>query len=182
LRGTNLNLKTFLPLVVKYNVSGEFPSYYSSGYMHEKQLGREHLNYLDKLNRNNMESYRRNIHIMEQLTRIQVNLALMTKHQANNIAAGTRVINVEVVALRIGDFVMVTFPGELTVRIGLGIKQRSPHKHTFVAGYTNGYIYYAPTADQLRNLGAAQEDSECVLAPEWQKIFESKVAELLKGI
>jgi hypothetical protein len=87
-----------------------------------------------------------------------------------------------VVALRIGDFVLVTFPGELTVRIGLGIKRRSPHKNTFVAGYTNGYIYYAPTAEQLRNLGAAQEDSECVLAPEWQEIFEAKVAELLKKI
>ncbi|MEO1996538.1 MAG: hypothetical protein ABGZ17_14825 [Planctomycetaceae bacterium] len=182
LRGTNLNLKTFLPLVVKYNVSGDFPSYYSHSYMHEKQLGREHLSRLDTLNRANMESYRRNIYIMEQLTRIQVNLALMTKHQRNNIAAGTRVIDVEVVALRIGDFVMVTFPGELTVQIGLGIKHRSPHKNTFVAGYTNGYIYYAPTAEQLRNLGAAQEDSECVLAPEWQKIFETKVSELLKNI
>ena len=29
LKGTSLNLKTFLPLVVKYSVSGEFPSYYS---------------------------------------------------------------------------------------------------------------------------------------------------------
>ena len=29
---------------------------------------------------------------------------------------------------------------------------------TFVAGYTNGYIYYAPTAEQLLNPGAAQED------------------------
>jgi len=182
LRGTNLNLKTFLPLVVKYNVSGDYPAYYTQLYLHQKQMGREHLSRMDAINRANMESYRRNIHIMEQLTRIQVNLALMTKHQRNNIAAGTRVIDVEVVALRIGDFVLATFPGELTVRIGLGIKRRSPHKHTFVAGYTNGYIYYAPTAEQLRNLGAAQEDSECVLAPEWQKIFEAKVADLLKRI
>ncbi|MCB1093780.1 MAG: hypothetical protein KDL87_19725, partial [Verrucomicrobiae bacterium] len=39
LQGTSLNLKTFLPLVVKYNVSGQFPSYYSHRYLHEKQLG-----------------------------------------------------------------------------------------------------------------------------------------------
>ena len=77
---------------------------------------------------------------------------------------------------------LVTFPGELTVRIGLNIKQRSPHKLTFVAGYTNGYIYYTPTAEQLLNVGGAQEDSDCILAPEWQALFESKVAELLKKL
>jgi hypothetical protein len=84
--------------------------------------------------------------------------------------------------MRIGDFVLVTFPGELTVRIGLGIKQRSPHQHTFVAGYTNGYLYYAPTAEQLRNVGGAQEDSDCLLAPEWQAIFEARVADILQGL
>ena len=43
LKGTSLNLKTFLPLFVKYNVSGEFPSYYSHRYLHEKALGRDDL-------------------------------------------------------------------------------------------------------------------------------------------
>lgn len=55
----------------------------------------------------------------------------------------------------------------MTVEIGLDIKQRSPHELTFVAGYTNGYIYYCPTAAQLGNIGAAQEDCDCLLAPEW---------------
>jgi hypothetical protein len=55
----------------------------------------------------------------------------------------------------------------------------SPHDLTFIAGYTNGYLYYAPTAEQLRNVGAAQEDSDCILAPEWQQRYEAKVAELL---
>ena len=86
------------------------------------------------------------------------------------------------VGLRVGDFVLVTFPGELTVQIGLNIKQASPHDTTFVAGYTNGYIYYAPTAEQLANVGGAQEDCDCVLAPEWQKMFEDKVAEILKRL
>lgn len=66
--------------------------------------------------------------------------------------------------------------------IGLNLKQKAPREHTFVAGYTNGYIYYAPTADQLRNVGGAQEDSDCLLAPEWQAIFEAKAAELLKRL
>ena len=57
--------------------------------------------------------------------------------------------------LGVGDFVITTFPGELTVQIGLNIKQASPHPLTFVAGYTNGYLYYAPTSDQLANAGGA---------------------------
>ena len=65
------------------------------------------------------------------------------------------------------------------MEIGLNIKKRSPHKFTFVAGVTNGYIYYTPTAEQLKNRGGAQEDSDCMLAPEWQMIFEDKVGKLL---
>ena len=70
----------------------------------------------------------------------------------------------------------------MSVRIGLNIKKMSPHKLTFVAGYTNGYIYYAPTAEPLRNVGGAQEDSDCLLAPRWQKVYEDKVAEMLRKL
>jgi hypothetical protein len=182
LKGTSLSLKTFIPLVVKYNVSGDFPANYSYRYLHEKMIGRDDLLKLDAVNRRNMKEYVENIQIMEQLTRTQTNLALLRKHQAHNVASGKRTIDVEVVALRIADFVLITFPGELTVQIGLNIKKKSPHEKTFVAGYTNGYIYYSPTAEQLMNVGGAQEDSDCILAPEWQKIFEDKVAELLKKL
>ena len=98
------------------------------------------------------------------------------------MAAGKRTIDVETLGLRIGDFVLITFPGELSVQIGLNIKKRSPHKFTFVAGVTNGYIYYTPTAEQLANRGGAQEDSDCILAPEWQMLYEDKVAEMLKKL
>ncbi len=182
LKGTSLNLKTFLPLVVKYNLSDEFPSYYSHRYLHDKKLGRDDLGKLDADNRRNMKAYMDNIYTMEELTRVQTNLALLRKHQADNVAAGKRTIDVEVAGLRIGDFALITFPGELTVRIGLNIKQKSPHARTFVAGYTNGYIYYAPTAEQLLNVGGAQEDSDCILAPEWQALFEAKAAEILKRL
>lgn len=182
LQGTSLNLKTFLPLAVKYNISGEYPSYYSHRYLLEKKLGREELSKLDSENRKNIKQYIDNIYIMEQLTRLQTNLALLRKHQADNAAAGKKTIDVEILGVRIGDFVLVTFPGELTVRIGLNIKKASPHQRTFVAGYTNGYLYYAPTAEQLRNVGGAQEDSDCILAPEWQKLYEDKIADLLKQL
>ena len=182
LQGMSLDLKTFLPLAVKYGVSGEFPSYSSHRYMSEKAAGRDDLARLDAENRANMKQYVANIHIMEELTRTQTNLALLRKHQADNQAAGSKTIDVEVLGVRIGDFVLVTFPGELTVQTGLDVKQASPHDLTFVAGYTNGYIYYAPTAEQLKNVGGAQEDSDCILAPEWQKIYEDKVAALLKKL
>lgn len=182
LQGTSLNLKTFLPLVVKYNLDDEFPSYYSHRYLRDDAMGRDDLRRLDAENRRNIDQYIQNIYTMEQLTRLQTNLDLLRMHQEDNLEAPKRTIDVEVVGLRIGEFVLVTFPGELTVRIGLGIKERSPHERTFVAGYTNGYIYYAPTAEQLLNVGRAQEDSDCILAPPWQDIYEAKVAELLEGL
>src|SRR5262249_32839460 len=168
--------------MVKYNLSADFPAYHAHRYLHDKMMGRDDWNKLDADNRKHIEQYLKNIYVMEELTRLQTNLALLKMHHAQNAAAGKRTIDVEVVGLRIGDFVLVTFPGELTVQIGLGIKQKAPHKPTFVAGYTNGYIYYAPTAEQLKNVGGAQEDSDCILAPEWQKLYENKVTDVLKRL
>ncbi|WP_020472642.1 hypothetical protein [Zavarzinella formosa] len=182
LHGTSLNLKTFLELTAKHNLSAEFPSYYSHRYLTEKMLGRDDLLKMDETNRKNLKQYLDNIFTMEKLTRLQTNLALLQKHQASYLAAGRKPIEVEMTALRVGDFVLMTFPGELTVEIGLNIKKSSPHKTTFVAGYTNGYIYYSPTAKQLENVGGAQEDSDCLLAPEWEQLFYAKVAEMLKKL
>jgi len=182
LRGTSLNLKTFIPLFVQYKVSGDFPSYDSHRYLHDKMIGRDDLEKLDAANRANLDQYVRNIHTMEELTRLQVNMDLLRKHQAQNEAAGKSTIDVEVAGVRIGDFVLVTFPGELSCEIGLDIKKRAPHKFTFVAGYTNGYIYYAPREKQRKNTGYAQEDCDCLVAPEWQKLFEEKVSAILKDL
>ena len=182
LNGTSLNLKTFIPLVLKYNVSPESPLYYSHRYLHEQALGRQDLIKLDAENRAGMASYMRNIHTMEQITRINTNLRLLRKHQADNLAASQRMLQVELVGLRVGEFVLTTFPGELTVNIGMNIKKKSPHEFTFVAGYSNGYIYYAPTTEQLKNVGNAQEDSDCILAPQWQAIYEKKAAAILSQL
>lgn len=182
LKGTSLNLKTFLPLIVKHKLSDDFPGYYSHGYLREKQIGKDDLVKTDAINKRNLEAYIQNIYAMEELTRIQTNLDLLKMHHAQNIAAGKRTIDVEIGGLRLGDFRLITFPGELTVRIGLNIKEKSPHDSTFVAGYTNGYIYYCPTEEQLLNVGNAQEDSDCILGPGWQEIFEDKAAQMLKGL
>lgn len=182
LSGTSLNFKSFMELFDKYNRFEEYPSYYSHLYLTEKMLGRDHLLKMDALNRNNMEAYRRNIYAMEELTRMKENLRLLRMHQTQNVAAGKRTIDVELVGLRVGNFKLITFPGELTVKIGLNIKEQTSHDLTFVAGYTNGYIYYAPTTEQLLNVGGAQEDSDCILAPEWQPIFEKKALDILERL
>jgi len=182
LKGTSLNLKSFLALISRQPGRDEFPSYASHRYLTEKQSGRDDLRRLDAENQANMTAYIKNIYAMEQITRMQTNLALLRKHQEGNQAAGSPTVDVEVVGLRVGEFVLVTFPGELTVQIGLNIKKASPHRQTYVAGYTNGYIYYAPTAEQLKNRGGAQEDSDCILAPAWQNLFEQKAAQVLERL
>ncbi len=182
LRGTTLNLKTFVPLLVKQRLSSDFPSYYSQRYLHEELMGRDDLSNLDAENRAAIKQYVRNIETMEKLTRLNTNLDLLRKHQLQNMQASKRTIDVELTGVRVGDFVLTSFPGELTVQIGLNIKNQSPHEFTFVAGYTNGYIYYAPTTQQLRNVGGAQEDSDCILAPHWQAIYEKKAAEILSKL
>ena len=182
LKGTSLNFETFLPLFVQYKVAGEFPSYSSHRYLHEESMGRDGLEKLDAENLANMDRYIGNIQIMEQLTRLQANRRLLKMHQAQTVAAGENTIDVEVVGLKIGDFALVTFPGEPSVEVGLNIKKAAPHPFTFVAGYTNGYIYYAPTEKQRRNTGFAQEDCDCLLAPEWQKLYEAKALEILQRL
>ncbi|MDD4144502.1 MAG: hypothetical protein PHN68_07695, partial [Prolixibacteraceae bacterium] len=149
LRGTSLNFKTFLPLYIKYNIFEEYPSYYSHRYLHEKDLGRNDLEKLDEENRRNIAKYLRNIHAMEKLARLQYNIDLAKDRKIENESAGESTMDVEIQAMKVGDFVLVTFPAEVSVQVGLNIKEKSPYSNTFVAGYTNGYIHYTPTADQF---------------------------------
>jgi hypothetical protein len=179
LRGTTLSMKTFLPLVVKYRLSEKYPAYYSHRYLHEEKLGRKELAVLDARNRRDIEAYIDNVETMENLTRVNTNLRLLRMHQKQNLDAPKRTISVELIGCRIGDFVLTSFPGELTVQIGLNLKAKSSHQNTFIAGYTNGYIYYAPTTKQLANVGGAQEDSDCILAPHWQEVYERKALDIL---
>ena len=182
LGGTSLNWQTFMPLVTKYNAKGKYPSYYSHRYLHDDLIGRDNMKKMDEVNRSNMKRYLNNIYTMEKLTRVAANLRLLKKHQAEYDADKKHIVDVEVMGLRIGDFRLVSFPGEVTVPIGLNIKKASPHEKTFVAAYSNGYIYYAPTDEQLKNVGGAQEDSDTQVAPGWQKMFEDKAQEMLKKL
>jgi hypothetical protein len=182
LRPTDIDFKTFLPLLIQHKLSPEYPSYHVQGYLHDKARGRNDLQHHDEMIRKNLEVYLHNIPVMEELTRLNVNRELLRKNQALNQAAGNGPITAEVAGLRVGDFRLVTFPGELSVEVGLRLKKQAPAPFTFVGGYCNGYIFYLPTEQQRANTGYAQEDCDCLVAPQWQNIFETKAIEVLKRL
>ncbi len=182
LKPTNINFKAFLPLLLQHKLWPDFPSHHSQSYLHDQALDQKGISQLDADNRVLVDNYLANLQVMEQLTRLNTNLALLKRHLAETKAAGKPTLDVEVCGLRVGDFKLVTFPGELTVQVGLNIKSLAKDEHAFVSGYTNGYIYYTPTVAQRNNTGYAQEDCDTLVAPEWQKIFETKALEVLQHL
>ena len=159
LAGTTLNFKSFLSL-----------------YQSDTKIDPG----MDALNQNNINKYLKNINAMEKLARIQDKISTLEKHQRINAESGEKNIDMELQAIRIGDCVIVSSSAELLTEIGLNIKKASPYKHTFVAAYSNGYVHYgAPAADYDKG---GYEVTECLLAPEWQEIFETKVKELINKI
>ena len=179
LKGTDVDFRSFLSLYLQERLAPETPSFHIQGYLQEKAMGREDRLRLDQDNKRSVEAYLGNLKIMEQLTRLNANLALLQRHQREIQAAGEMSLEVELGGVRIGDFRWVTFPGELTVEVGLELKRKAGDGLTFVSGYTNGYIYYLPTEVQRRNRGVAQEDCDCVVDAEWRGVFEARALEVL---
>ncbi len=171
--GTKLNFKSFLPLYVKYMMFPESPSYYSYRYMQEINIGSDDLIILDEINRRDIEKYLNNIYKMEELIKLEANLMFLEEDIPQNP------YTVEVMGMKIGEYLLITFPGEVFSQIGLNIKNRSPYENTFVCGCTNGFITgdYAPASDAYD--GEAYEVSCTKLAPEWQGIYENKVMEII---
>lgn len=58
-------------------------------------------------------------------------------------------ISGEIQSLAIGDCAIVGMPGEIFVKIGLEIAEKSPFPLTIPIAHTNGSIGYVPTADQV---------------------------------
>ncbi len=177
LRGTSLNIKTFVPLYIQYRLDPEHPSYYSYRYLQSEALGTDELSEIDAQNRAHLDKYLQNVRAMEKMARIQDKIATLEKHQAFNLAAGEPTITTEVQGIRIGEFVLITTATELGVEIGLHLKQASPFEYTFVAAYSNGYLQYGPPAADYPRGG--YEVTECFLAPEWQALYEAKALEVL---
>ena len=178
LKPTNINFKTFLPLLMQHKIFPDMPSHYAQGYLDNAKP----LQQLDADNKALVEAYLGNLAIMEKLTRLNANLALLKKHLADTQAANSPTLDAEVCGLRVGAFKLVTFPGEVTVQVGLNMKTAAQDANAHVSGYTNGYIWYTATEQQRRNTGYAQEDCDVLVAPEWQKLFETKALEVLKNL
>ena len=174
---TSLNFKSFLPLYMKHKLNPDYPSDYSFSYLQAQQIGDQKFAGMDSYNRKNIDKYLRNIQAMETLTRIQDDIATLQKHQEINKASGEAVIDAEVMGIRIGDCVLISSPAEMLVEVGLNVKKASPCKHTFMAAYSNGYLHYGAPADYYDKGG--YEVTECLLAPEWQGIYERKANEII---
>lgn len=56
-------------------------------------------------------------------------------------------------AMRVGDVYLVGVPAEFFTVLGLEIKRRSPHRHTFVCGLSNDYVGYLPDRQGFTNGG-----------------------------
>ncbi|MBP1996615.1 hypothetical protein [Paenibacillus eucommiae] len=180
LRTTCLNIKTFLPLYIKYALNPEYPSDYSYRYLQAEKIGDDALTTLDTENRNNLNKYLENIHTMERLTRIQENIVTLNFHKAMNDKADNAMMPAEVIGIKIGDCVLISAPAEVLVEVGLNVKKASPYKHTFMAAYSNGFLDYAPPVAQYDKGG--YEVVECHLGPEWQQLYEEKADEIIRKL
>jgi hypothetical protein len=175
--GTSLNFRTFLPLYLQYELNPEYPSYYSYRYLQSEQVGTDELSGIDEQNRNHIAKYLRNVRVMEKLARNQHNIHTLRRHQVINSDAGEPTVPTEVQGLKIGDFVLITSPAEVLVEVGLNVKNASPYEYTFMAAFSNGYIHYGPPASAYPQGG--YEVTECLLAPEWQALYEAKAADVI---
>lgn len=180
LRGTSLNLKTFVPLYIKHALDPEYPLDYKYRYMQSESIGEKRFADIDNQNRAHLAKYIRNIQAMERLARIQDKRATLRRHQKTNDAAAEPTIATEVQGIRVGDFVLVTSPTEMLCTVGMNVKKASPFEHTFVAAYSNGYIHYGPPADEYPMGG--YEVTECLLDPAWQALYETMAGEVLKAL
>ncbi len=180
LRSTSLNFKSFLPLYLKQVLSPGCPADDSYRYLQAKQIGSDEFAAMDAFNRKNIEKYLKNINAMEKLVKIQEDIATLQKHQAINQESGTATIAAEVQGIKIGDCVLISSPAELLVEVGLNIKKASPYEHTFVAAFSNGYLHYGPPAADYNKGG--YEVTECLLAPQWQRLYENKAHDIIRRL
>lgn len=179
---TPINFREFLPLVVSQGAFPDAPSLHRHRVLHEESLGMSDIADHDASTRQAVADYRRNLDTMEAITRLNVNLALLERHREVVARAASDTLSVDVHGLRVGDFRLVTFPGELSAAIGMDIRESVGCATAFVAGYTNGYIHYAPTPAQRRNAGYAQEDCDSMVAAGWLERFEPRAVAILESL
>jgi hypothetical protein len=86
-------------------------------------------------------------------------------------------VRVPTTAVRIGDLMWITFPGEMFNSIGQKVKAALPATYGHVMGYTNGYIGYFP--EQKAYAEGGYEVAVTHLDPAAEQIYLHGVAQLL---
>jgi hypothetical protein len=86
-------------------------------------------------------------------------------------------VSVPTTAVRMGDLMWTTFPGELFHNIGLKVKAASPATHAHLMGYTNGYVGYFPERSAYTEGG--YEVATTHLDPAAEAIYLRSIAELM---
>lgn len=177
---TSLNFKAFLPLYLRQVLNPDCPADYSYRYRQTKKIGSDELTAMDAFTRRQVEKYLQNLRAMDKLAKIQDDIATLQKHQKINRASGSPTIPAEVQGIRIGDAVLISAPIELLAEVGLRLKKASPYKPTLVAAFSNGYLHYGPPAAYYNKGG--YEVTECLLAPQWQRMYETKAREIIRRL
>jgi len=87
------------------------------------------------------------------------------------------VVDAPTTAVRMGDLMWVTFPGEMFHAIGQRVKAACPATHAFLMGYTNGYIGYFP--EQRAFAEGGYEPATSHLDPSAEGIYMRQITELV---
>ncbi len=88
------------------------------------------------------------------------------------------VVKVPTTAIRIGDLMWVSFPGEMFHAIGERVRAAEPATYAHILGYTNGYVGYFP--EQKAYAEGGYEVATTHLDPAAEQIYMREIAELLK--
>jgi len=87
-------------------------------------------------------------------------------------------ITVPTTAVRIGDLMWITFPGEMFHAIGKQVRASAPATYAHVMGYTNGYIGYFPERKAYAEGG--YEVATTHLDPAAEQIYLREIFDLMK--
>lgn len=86
-------------------------------------------------------------------------------------------VRVTTTAVRVGDMMWVTFPGELFNTIGKHVKAACPATVALIMGYTNGYVGYFPEQEAFAQGG--YEPATSHLAPNAEQIYMREIKRLM---
>jgi hypothetical protein len=89
-------------------------------------------------------------------------------------------ISVPTTAIKIDEYVWVTFPGEMFHEIGKAVKAATHSGYPFLVGYTNGSVGYLPT--QQAHSEGGYEPTSTHFDPPAEKIYLKSIGRLLSGI